>query len=289
MPRPPVDVVVPFRGDLNELAQVQRNLAQLRLTDGDSIVVVDNTPGREPVREGSLLRAAELETPAYARNRGAALGSADWIVFLDADVAPDPDMLDRYFDPLPGEHTALLAGGVRDEEVPPDGRASARYGYLRRAMDQENTFSFGEWAFVQTANAGVRRTAFEQAGGFREQLRAGEDADLTFRLQNAGWEVERREDARGTHRSRQTARAFAVQKLHHGAGAAWLDREYPGSFPARRRPGLIWWGVRTAAKGLTRAVRRRDRDAALWAVFEPLELISREFGRSMNNERSPRH
>ena len=48
VPRPPVDVVVPFRGDLDELAGVQRNLARLRLTDGDSLVVVDNTPGREP-------------------------------------------------------------------------------------------------------------------------------------------------------------------------------------------------------------------------------------------------
>ena len=152
-------------------------------------------------------------------------------------------------------------------------------------MGQENTFSSatGPSSQTRTPRAGAPRSS--KSGGFREQLRAAEDADLTFRLQNAGWEVERREDARGTHRSRQTARAFAVQKLHHGAGAAWLDREYPGSFPARRRPGLIWWGVRTAAKGLAHAVRRRDRDAALWAVFEPLELISREFGRSMNNER----
>lgn len=280
MSRPTVDVVVPFRGA--DLDGVAARLAQLALGEGDSLTIVDNTPG--PPRPGAL-HAPEIATPAYARNRGAAEGTAEWVVFLDADVEPRPDLLDRYFDPLPAETTGLLAGGVRDEEVPPDGPPAARYGYLRRAMDQENTFSFGRWAFVQTANAAVRRTAFEKAGGFRERARAGEDADLTFRLQRAGWEVERREAAFGAHRSRQTVRAFMHQKLHHGAGAAWLDREYPGSFPARRRPGLTWWGVRTAAKGLARAARDRDRDTALWAVFEPIELLSREFGRSLDNER----
>jgi hypothetical protein len=47
----------------------------------------------------------------------------------------------------------------------------------------------------------------------------------------------------------------------------------------------MWWGVRTLAKGLFHAARTRDRDKAIWAVFEPLELLSYEFGRSLPNER----
>lgn len=119
-PRPPVDVVVPFRGDLGQLAALQERLGRLRLAAGDSLLVVDNTPGREPsgFAEGSVLRAGEIATPAYARNRGAAEGNADWIAFLDADVTPEPDLLDRLFEPPPAQRTALLAGGVRDEQVP---------------------------------------------------------------------------------------------------------------------------------------------------------------------------
>jgi hypothetical protein len=90
------------------------------------------------------------------------------------------------------------------------------------------------------------------------------------------------------HLSRQSVLAMARQKAIHGSAAAWLDREYEGSFPARRRPGLVWWGIRTAVKGLTRALRSRDRDRALWAVLEPLEQISYEFGRSLTNERRRR-
>src|SRR5205085_6077877 len=102
------------------------------------------------------------------------------------------------------------------------------------------TFRFGDWGFPQSANLACRRAAFEAVGGFRVDIRAAEDADLTYRLRAAGWEVERREGATAVHRNRQTVRAFVAQKAVHGAGAAWLAHHYPGVFPARRRPGLVW-------------------------------------------------
>jgi mycofactocin glycosyltransferase len=287
MTRPAVDVVVPFRGTPAELDALRARLAPLELQEGDSLVVVDNTPGHEPLAaEGAVpvLHAAEVSTPGFARNSGAGRGSAEWLVFVDADVAPSPDLLERYFDPPPAERTALLAGGIVDEAVPPAAPAAARYAYIRGLMGQENSFKFGAWGFPQTANAACRRAAFEAVGGFREDIRAAEDADLSYRLRAAGWEVERREAATGVHLSRQTARDLVRQKLRHGAGGAWLHRNYPGSIPPRRRPGLLWWGARTAAKGLVRAARARDRDRALWAVFEPLEHLAYEFGRSLPNE-----
>ena len=169
--------------------------------------------------------------------------------------------------------------------MPPGGPGVARYAYIRQFMSQADTLRFGDWGFAKTANLACRRAAFEEVGGFRDHIRAGEDADLTFRLRAAGWAFEQREGAAVVHESRQTARAFALQKLCHGAGAAWLAREYPGAFPARGRPGLAWWGVRHVTRGLAQAVRSRDRDRALWAVFDPLELLSHEFGRSLPNER----
>ena len=123
------------------------------------------------------------------------------------------------------------------------------------------------------------------AGGFREDIRAAEDADLSYRLRAAGWQVERRERASVVHRSRQTVRGFLRQKLCHGAGGAWLNREYPGAAPARRRAGLVWWAIRHAGSGLVAAARTRDRDTALWAVLDPLELLAHEFGRSLPNQR----
>jgi GT2 family glycosyltransferase len=291
MTRPAVDVVVPFRGAQAGLEELRARLSRLERTAQDSVTIVDNTPERGPAvgsdsDEVQVVHAPELATPAYARNRGAALGRAEWLVFFDADVEPAEDLLDRYFDRAPGERTALLAGGVRDESVPAGGKAVARYLYISRGMSQDHTFRLGpKWGFAQTANAACRRVAFAEVGGFRECIRAGEDVDLTYRLRAAGWAVERREEATAVHRSRQTVLGLVAQRASHGSAAAWIDREYPGAAPPRRRPGLVWWAARTSATRLRAAARSRDRDEALWALFEPLEQLTLEFGRSIPNER----
>ena len=286
--RPSVDVVIPFRGSTAELEALRERARRLQLRPGDSVVVVDNGPGEAPISEGgavTVVRAAELQTPGYARNRGAAAGSAEWIVFIDADTEPELDLLDRYFDPHPASATGLVGGGVRDEAVMPDRTRAARYAYIRAAMSQDDTFRFGVWGFPKAANAAVRRTAFEEVGGFSDRIRAAEDADLSYRLRAAGWDIERREDATVTHLSRHTLRSFVAQKLVHGSGGAWLEHRYPGSFPARGRLGLAWWGVRTATRGLAAAARTGDRDRAIWALFEPIEALAFELGRSLPNER----
>src|SRR5436190_688694 len=79
---------------------------------------------------------------------------------------------------------------------------AARYAMLSRSMAQ---VSAGDrWGYAQTANCAVRRTAFAAAGGFVETARSGADADLCFRLRDAGWTLEERPAAAAIHRSRRT-------------------------------------------------------------------------------------
>ena len=287
--RPSVDVVVPFAGSAEERAELERRLSRLRLGEGDSVLIVDNSPRAVPAGPGGVpvLLASELRTPAFARNRGVAAGESEWIVFLDSDVDPADDLLDRYFEPSPRERVALLAGGLVDEPVR-DGApqpAAVRWSAAREPMSQDTTFAHGPHGFAQTANCAVRRDAFQAVGGFREELRACEDADLCYRLSAVGYEIERRESARAVHRSRRTLRALVAQHALHGAGIGWLDRNYPGSFPPPRRPGFVWWAVRRCATDLARAVRDRDRDRAVLAVPDLLTALAHEAGRSLPNER----
>lgn len=205
-------------------------------------------------------------------------------MFLDADVAPADDLLDRYFEPPPAPDTALLGGGVLDEPVPLDAPVVARYAFLRRTMSQQRTFDFGRWGYPKSANIACRRSAFETIGGFREDIRAAEDADLTYRLRGAGFQVERREAASVIHFSRRTLGSLVRQQALWGAGGAWLARVYPESVPLARGSALARWAFGETARGLMR-LRPRDRDSAIYALLRPVEALAFEIGRLLPNER----
>jgi GT2 family glycosyltransferase len=249
-PRPAVDVVIPFGG--REVAPVVARAAALEVREGDSVTVVDNRGRRSggaerggaAARSGAVavVRADAVHSSYFARNAGARAGAAPWILFLDADVLPPPDLLDRLLDPLPDERVAVVAAEVEDEPARPGDPLAVRYAHAARSMSQGGNLRMG---FVATACCAVRREAFEAVGGFREDVRSGGDADLCFRLRAAGWELALREDVVVTHRSRRSLVRMLAQRARHGSGAAWMAREHRGSFPARSLAGVAWWAVRT--------------------------------------------
>ncbi len=289
MSRPSVDVVLPFRGSDAQLDGVVERLAALDLLPGDTVTIADNRPRatdsmRDHVR---ILAAGELQTSYHARNRAAALGTAAWIVFLDADVVAPADLLERYFAAAPHDTTGILAGAVIDEEPPPAAPPAPRYAWLKSSMSQEITLSHDGWAFAQTANAAVRRQAFEQVGAFEPNIRSGGDADLCFRIRAAGWKLERRPQAAAIHRNRQTIPRMLAQRARHGAGANWLSQRWPGALPRRRWPGLALWSARRTIQGAT-AAARRDRDEALLGLLDGPAVWAFELGRLIPNRPRPR-
>jgi hypothetical protein len=282
--RPAVDIVVPFVGSGDERSAV---LAWIEPLGADRVVLVDNGSDPAPPDDERVLCAGRRASSYFARNRGAALGDSEWIVFLDDDTQPAPDLLKRYFAEPVDERVAVLAGGVGDEV--PDHVASlplaARFAALRGPMDQSNTLHHagGRWGYAQTANAAVRRAAFEEVGGFQERVRSGGDADLCFRLRAAGWELEERPGARVTHRNRTTLRALARQRARHGAGAGWLNARYPGSFPPDRGPRRMLRSLRQLGRAAIDGARG-NRDAATLGFVGVVFHWSFELGRFAGNE-----
>jgi hypothetical protein len=290
--RPAVDVVIPFAGPVSDLWELALRAAPLAHGPADTIVVVDNrgranrllsAPGGMAVR---VVAAPRRHSSYHARNRGAAAGGAPWLLFLDADVEWPADLIDRYFDGAAGgDRVGVIAGGIADEGPPRERPATPaeRYAADRAPMAQTTTIEATRHPpYAQTANCLVRRAAFESVGGFAGGIRSGGDADLCFRLQESGWTVELREEARVVHRNRRTLGALLAQKARHGAGAAWLERRYPGAFPRRRWAGLAAW----SAGEVLRARRRRE-GAGSPAVVEVLSVWAFELGRLLPN-RAPR-
>jgi GT2 family glycosyltransferase len=282
-----VAVVVPFHGSPEDLADLLTRLNQLETAPGDQLILADNRLGApQPEDSGKVIihPAGGVATPGFARNRGAARANAEWLVFIDADTEPEPGLLNAYFATAPAETTGILAGAIVDV-LPADGgepSASARRVVARGHMSEAVTLERPAFPYAQSANCAIRRDAFLIVGGFDEEARAGEDADLCFRLEAVGFGLETRPEAIVAHRARAQFRDSLRQLARHGAGAAWCESRHPGSFPPPSKREFAKRIGRTALSASS-ARLHGDREAATFSLIELAGACAFEGGRLMPN------
>jgi Glycosyl transferase family group 2 len=227
--RPEISVVMPFAGDEYAASAAIDALLTLDLRAGDELILADNS-GLAVARGGvAVIRATGERSPAHARNVDVARGHGEWILFLDADCRAPRWLLDAYFRAPVADDVGALAG-----EVVPllDGDTLvSRYGSARSFLSQQAHLNHPYRPRAVAANLLVRRAAFEQVGGFYEGVRAAEDTDFSWRLQQAGWRLELRRGAVVEHRYRATLGELRRQWRGYAAGRAWLARRYDGFEP----------------------------------------------------------
>ena len=242
MSRPEVSVVMPFAGGAQDAEAALDALLSLDAGRGDELILVDNSgtgaasvalrtrvAGGGPGAELMVIDALGERSPAHARNVGAAQARSDWVLFLDADIRPLPGLLDAFFAAQLADDVGALAGEV----IPARSEATlaARYGAARSFLGQRAHQEHPYRPRAAAANLLVRRAAFEQLGGFYEGVRAAEDTDFTWRLQEAGWRLDLREEAKVEHRYRTSLSDLRRQWRGYAAGRAWLARRYDGFVP----------------------------------------------------------
>ena len=227
--RPPVSVVMPFAGDERDAEAAVDALLALELRRGDELILSDNS-GTAVARGGvAVVRASAERSPAHARNAGAAHAHSDWILFLDADCRAPQGLLDAFFAAPLEDEVGALAGEV--VPLPGGDTLAARYGSARSFLGQQAHLNHPYRPRAVAANLLVRRAAFEQIGGFYEGVRAAEDTDFSWRLQEAGWRLELCRRAQVEHRYRGTVGELRRQWRGYAAGRAWLARRYDGFAP----------------------------------------------------------
>jgi hypothetical protein len=180
-------VVIPAGRPDRDLAPLLDALRAMTCPEGmdlELLLVVPDTSGSkfEPDEVVRLVDAGGLHPPGEMRNIGAAQSRAGWLLFIDDDCLPPPDTL-----------VNLLACAEQDDWIGAVGcrLVSAQAGFWNRCADYAlfSAYQFDEEREIALGSAVllVRRTAFEEAGGFDTDLRASEDWDFCLRLAGEGW------------------------------------------------------------------------------------------------------
>jgi mycofactocin glycosyltransferase len=195
----------------------------------DGRLTIDD--GSIPPLVGASVRLDRNRGPAAARNAARPLVDTELVAFIDADVTPDGDdegdgdgddegswcssLLWHFDDPKVG----LVAPLVRGEEGSPLNLGD------RPARIRAGT----RVSYVPGAAIVVRTEALDQIGWFDEGLRFGEDVDLVWRLDDAGWRCRFDPSVSVWHEPRRTWRARLRQHAGYGTSAAPLALRHPGA------------------------------------------------------------
>jgi cellulose synthase/poly-beta-1,6-N-acetylglucosamine synthase-like glycosyltransferase len=190
-------------------------------------------------------------TAARGRNAGykelrARFPDCEMVQFLDGDCILQPHWLPQAIDFLEEHPKVGVVCGRRFEAHP-------EASIYNRLCDAEWDTPIGE-ATECGGDALVRCAALDEVGGYRSELQAGEEPEMTARMRAAGWQIWRIDAPMTEHDARI---------LTFGQ---WWRRTQRGGFGYAQ----VWTATSNLAQQL---YSKQLRSALLWAVVLPLAIF----------------
>ena len=237
-----ITVIIIVRDDHHGVEQLLSYFASLAVK---VVVVDDGSIDKHALAEVcdhvTLIRHDHSRGPSAARNTGIRAAATPWVFLVDSDV----DMVD--FD------LGSFAGWTRRDDVAVVApRVTGSIGpSLRERFDRHHgPLDLGSLpgrigarraiTFVPSAAMLLRVGIIDDP--FDESLSIGEDVDLIWRLDKAGWTLLYRPEHRVTHRTRPTWAAWLLQRYRYARAAADLS-EHHGEEAAPLRGSALTVGA----------------------------------------------
>ena len=166
-----------------------------------------------------LIDASARRGPGAARNAGARAARAPFLVFCDADDVVADDWL------------ALMHGSLSEA---PFVSGTSRRPELNSRPENPTYFDWSLYrmpffpylAGAGAGNMGIHKAVFDEVGGFDETLRTGEDLDLCWRVQLAGYPLIANDSAIVNVSNRTGLRATMRQGFGYGVGDKMLAYKF---------------------------------------------------------------
>jgi GT2 family glycosyltransferase len=241
--KPRVSVVVASYNGAATLKACLESLRNLNYPDYEVILVDDGSTDSTPQLAGQFpnIRSFRHHTNlglSVARNTGIAAATGDIVAFTDADCRADEDWL--YYlvaDLVTGE----FAGVGGPNLLPPDDSPTAAAVMVSPGGPAHVMLTDREAEHIPGCNMAFRKSALEAIGGFDHIFRrAGDDVDICWRLQQAGFKIGFSPAAFVWHYRRSTLGAYLKQQRGYGEAEALLVRKHPEYFNAFG--GSVWRG-----------------------------------------------
>ncbi|WP_419709982.1 glycosyltransferase [Pseudomonas sp. NFX224] len=182
-----VSIIIPM---YNEARHIARTLfAAQHSADAAGVecelIVVDNGSSDQGPQIARQFGAQVLEMPGLLigalRNRGAEVATGQWLAFIDADIEMPEDWLTHLLK-LESADVADVFG--LDLHTPAQAPWYATAWQRRTSRPLRHNVQVVDW--LPSANLLMRRSWFDDVGGFNETLRTGEDKDFTLRQRAKG-------------------------------------------------------------------------------------------------------
>lgn len=235
---PKISVIIPSYNRANALELTLKHLASqsisselfevLVVDDGSSDNTMEIVKALEHDAHLVYLRQ-ENKGAAATRNNGVQYARAPLLLFLDADVIPESNLLERHIESHSPESEMLVVGRVQpwpgltrrwfDLVVDPD-TAGMDYG------DEPKIVPF---YMTLGGNLSLTSDAFNQIGGYDETFpdAGAEETEFAYRAEKIGYCLSYQPSAIGYHNHPRTLRERCQQQSTHMRSMALLLSKHP--------------------------------------------------------------
>ncbi|CAG0967366.1 Putative glycosyltransferase EpsH [Myxococcaceae bacterium] len=231
-PAPRVSVVICAYDAERTMEECLESLTRLRYPNFEVIVVDDGSTDR--TREISerypqfRLMSHENRGLSAARNEGILAATGEIVAFTDSDCAVDPDWLTFLVHRLLSESFAAVGG---PNLPPPEDHWVPEVVARSPGGPTHVLLTDFEAEHVPGCNMAFWREKLLEVGLFDPVYRAaGDDVDICWRLQNAGYKIGFAASALVWHRRRATVSDYLAQQRGYGRAESLLYFKHPYRF-----------------------------------------------------------